>query len=234
MQQDRIILPITPQTWFKSLPQHKWFFIIPEDCRKLKGKKPCVKYRRTGTCPHVLGEAGLKIKRRIERYNQYKIDVKTLASQMGFKMPAYGWSLYFYLPIPLRWKDNVRSRMNGQPKHSKPDIDNFEKAFYDSLSITDERVAQLSGHGKFWVDTMTRDAEGKKVIGPGWIEILLNQPVYNPYNVQFFDQELFKAQPKRKWVKKEGTIDRRRTRHQKPQPIKLDQKALFKLENKLK
>lgn len=220
MDSNRIILPLTPQTWFKSLPQHKVFFQIPEVCRKLKGKKPCHKYRRYGTCKHSLNHAGLLIKRRIQRYNKYKVDVLALATAEGFSMPHYGWSLYFYFPLPKRRKGEERKMLHGNPKISKPDIDNLQKAVFDSLSITDETVAQLSGVGKFWVDTMYVDHNGEKQYGSGWIEILLNQPVYNPMGVVFVDQSLMKAAPKRKWIKREDGDPKKRSKKIAPLKIK--------------
>ena len=204
---DRIILPITPQTNVRSTQGDSILFRIPTDCRKLKGKKPCVKFRRTGECPHILSKGGRVRKKRLQRYNQYKVDLKTLADHFKFEMPFCGWSLYFYIPMPKRWSKKKREAMVGQLHLGKPDIDNMTKAFFDSLSVFDERVAQLSGLGKYWTN--------KPV---GHIEILLNQPIYNPFNVTFIDQDMLKKEPKRRWVKKD-TPDLISTR--KPRPIKL-------------
>lgn len=182
-----IILNITPQTWFKVLPSHNIYFKIPLVC-----PKKCHQYRRSGNCPHVLQKEGRRIRRRIEQYNKYKTDVLFLAKKAGFRLPTWGWSVYFYFPMPSSWTKAKKEAMHGQPKLTKPDIDNLEKAFYDSLSITDEEVGQVSGHGKFWV----------KDIKHGHIEILLNQPVYNPFSVTFIDQREFDKRPKRKWVRR--------------------------------
>lgn len=54
----------------------------------------------------------------------------------------------------------------------KPDIDNFEKGFYDSLKKLDQQIGQLSGLGKFYVDVPANE---------GWIEVHLDQPVYDPF-----------------------------------------------------
>lgn len=76
--------------------------------------------------------------------------------------------------------------MHGQLKTTRPDLDNFAKGIFDSLGRKrggdmsepdDEIVAQLSAIGKFWIDA-----------DEGYIEILLNQPVYNPFGVTFIKQ----------------------------------------------
>ena len=223
MSTDRIILNISPQTNIRSSQGDKILFRIPTECKKLKGKKPCVKFRKTGECPHILSEGGRKRKKRLERYNQYKVDVLTLANAAGFQMPSWGWSVYFYVPIPASYTKEKRAMLHGQPNMKRPDIDNFYKAMSDSLSISDETVAQLSGLGKFWVDTLTYGENGEKIVGPGWIEILLNQPPYNPFSVTFIDQKALAAKPARKWVRNEKPQDKSTP---KSKPLKLDKRFL--------
>lgn len=193
-------------------------FRIPETCRKLKGKKPCVKFRKTGKCPHILSEGGIKRKRRLERYNQYKVDFRELATRAGFEMPVAGWAWYFYLPMPKSWTKKKKEMMLGQFHCQKPDLGNLEKAGEDAMSVSDETVAQRSGHGKFWI------AEGQQ----GYVEILLNQPLYNPFSVTFINQETINKAPKRKWTKRDAADPKKR----KPKPIKLD--AKFLKEDKIK
>lgn len=221
MDQDRIILQITPQTWVRSTKGDKILFRIPEDCRKLKGKKPCHKFRKTGECPHILSKGGRTRKRRLERYNQYKVDLHELATKMRFEMPVCGWSLYFYIPMPKRWSNKKKILMAGQMHMKKPDESNLLKCFEDSLYLKDEVIAQMSGLGKFWVDQPQ-----------GYIEVLLNQPIYNPLNVKFIDQEALKLAPKRKWVKKEDKPDLRRRKIQRI--ILVPQEELFNREDKIK
>lgn len=233
MAQDRIILNISPQTNVRSSQGDKILFRIPTDCRKLKGKKPCVLFRKTGECSHILSAGGRARKKRLEKYNQYKVDVLTLANAAGFQMPPWGWSLYFYIPILKTYSKNKREALHGQPHTVKFDLDNGIKAIFDSLSVHDQRVAQLSGAGKFWVDTMTIGEKGEKIIGPGWIEILLNQPVYNPFNVTFRDESTLQKRPKRKAsMKQKANAEAKKLRSRKSRALKLDPR--FLKEEKLK
>lgn len=186
---DRIIFPITPQSWFKFLPQNAICFRIPEEC-----PQPCQEFIDTGFCAHTLREANRRTKRRIEKYNKYKVDLLAMARKIGFELPEFGWSLYFYFPTPKTWSKKKKEAMHGQHKLTKPDIDNLEKAFYDSLSVVDEKVGQLSGHGKFWDKNAT----------DGYIEVILGKPAYNPFGVTFIDQKAYAAQPKRAYKKKKA------------------------------
>lgn len=148
----------------------------------------CIDYLTAGECKHILQESGRRRRARINRYNQYKKDIKILCDQHGFNLQVCGWAVYFFFPMPVRWSKKKKARMRGQWKISKPDCDNLLKAICDSLGkrrgdhsdptrLPDEIVAGLSGIGKYWTDKEQ-----------GYIEIFRNQPVYNPYNVEFIDQ----------------------------------------------
>lgn len=179
---NRIILPINPQTTLRTTQGDVIVFRIPEKCYKGRGKKGCAIYKRTGLCKHTLSVGGRVRKRRIEKYNTYKSDLLTLAKKLDFVIPDYGWSVYFYFPMPKKWSRKDRELMHGQPHHRKSDLDNIYKALTDSLRVDDERIAQLSGTGKFWVNQEK-----------GYIEILIHQSVYNPFGVPFIDQSQVKS-----------------------------------------
>lgn len=184
---DRIIFKITPSTKV-DVTQNTWMlFNIPETCYKGRKKTGCVEWKRTGLCKHTLNARGRYMKRRLERYNDYKAAILGLAKAQNFELPKFGFALYFYFPIPKRWSAADRKEMHGQMHHRKPDLDNCEKAIFDSLTFKDEQISQLSGHGKFWIDTKT-GPKRTDPIGPGYVEILFNLPVYNPYNVEWIDQ----------------------------------------------
>lgn len=217
---ETIFILIPPQTHVRSTKGSKMMFRIPEVCQKLKKKKPCAEYRKTGICKHVLSEGGKKRKRLLEKYYKYQADVRALCTEKGFTLPICGWALYFHVPIPIRWKQWRRDMLHGQLKLSKPDIDNYEKAFFDSMRVQDEKIAQLSGHGKFWFDPAKEDDPAKK---DGFIEIRLNTPLYNPYNIEFIDQSLIDQRKPRKYTRKVQEEKPKRN----PKPLTISQKHLF-------
>src|SRR5688572_33007637 len=140
---NKIILPITPMGQVRSTQGDSIVFRIPEVCPKDSDE-----YKDTGLCEHTLYQAGRYRKRRLEKYNKFKKEIRMLAGD--FALPQFGFSLYFYFPMPIRWSKKKKERMHGQPHLIKPDLDNCEKAIFDSLSKFDQRIGQLSGHGKFW------------------------------------------------------------------------------------
>lgn len=219
---NRFILPITPQTKVDVTQRTFMVFNIPEVCPK--GRHGCKEYRRTGYCPHTLNKHGRYMKRRLERYNEYKASVLALAKKSGFELPAYGFSVYFYIPMPKRWTNEDRIMMHGQLHHRKPDWDNLYKALADSLVFNDELIAQISGAGKFWVNTKI-GTKRSDPCGPGWIEILIGQPVYNPFNVQWIDQSQV--------ISLRQTMDYKREVRSGKRQVKKRVKNLFKEKNRI-
>jgi Holliday junction resolvase RusA-like endonuclease len=215
---DRILFPITPKAAPRQQRRDKLLFRIPEVCIKIEGG-PCDDFIRDGGCKHALNKDGRRRKKMLLRYFQYKDDLRAMATAVNFQLPQMGFALYFFIPIPRTISLKRRKILHGQHHHLKPDIDNLEKGFYDALSITDETVGQLSGHGKFWIDTLYVDEQGDKKIRPGYIEVKLNQPVNNPFEVKFLDIKDIRKDERRKWVKDESKPDGRKNR--KPKPLKI-------------
>lgn len=88
----------------------------------------------------------------VERYWQYKDDLITEALLQDFKVPAAGYHVIFYMPMPKSWSKKEKERMNGQPHQAKPDKDNLEKAFLDALCDDDSYV--YDGRvSKYWAQT---------------------------------------------------------------------------------
>lgn len=94
---------------------------------------------------------------------------------MGFTLPVCGWSVYFHIPVPKSWSEKKKIRMHGQLKLTRPDLTNYTKAFEDGVSRADETNAQMSGLGKFYVNAEC-----------GYVEVILNQPLYNPGKLSEF------------------------------------------------
>jgi len=141
-------------------------------------------------CPHSMNYENMMFKRRLFRYYEYKKKVRELAAQQNLVLPPFGWALYFYIPIPTAWPKWKRKMMAGQIKVNTPDLDNYEKGFFDAMFGQDKFIGQLSGHGKFWIETeILRDEKGRKRAAPGHIEILLNQKIYNPFNVKLIEHD---------------------------------------------
>lgn len=212
MPVNRILLPIKPKP-FLAIPPNTKVFNIPERCtyvpslqrHRRRNKEDgtyeeidirllgCELWNNTGFCRHTLSKHNRNMKKRIIKYNDYKRALRALADQAGLKLQVSGWSIYFYFPIPVRWSKKKKAVMHGQFKVNKPDYDNLCKGVGDSVGkrrgeqcdrFDDEIIAQLSGTGKFWFDPDKVDPW----LRDGYIEVLLNQPLYNPFGVTFIKQ----------------------------------------------
>jgi len=227
----KITLHITPQTWVRiNSGRHgdQVLFKIPEVCTKNEGQ-PCEDFEAHGACKHALSKHGIRRKKRIDRYNKYRLDLFHLAKKAGFVLPTCGWALYFYIPMPKKWSKKKKAQMHGQLHLRTPDESNLLKAFEDALSISDEGISQMSGLGKFWVNQES-----------GYIEILLNQPVYNPFGVELIDQNRsvsmmdLEERRRKKEARKQELREEKKNKKEKPvKPLRISDEKLFSKKEKL-
>jgi len=75
----------------------------------------------------------VKVRKKVERYMDYKTNLKNLAISSQFKMPESGFHVTFF----FKTKDET---LWGTPHQKKPDTDNLMKAFKDALSSKDENI----------------------------------------------------------------------------------------------
>lgn len=136
---------ITPQTSVRSTQGDRIYFRIPRE--KLRPE-------------------GLKRLKRLERYNEYKIDLSALAKSKKFVPPEQGGHLIFYIPVPKSWKKYKKAEMHNQLHCQTPDWDNLAKAFFDALLSQDKAIADIRVTKK-WVN------EEK-----GRIEFICDTPTY--------------------------------------------------------
>lgn len=139
----KVILNITPQTFIRTTANDKIFFRIPR---------------------HALRPQGLKRLKRIERYNEYKLSVSALAKSKQFTMPAVGAGITFFIPCPVSWSKKKKKLHHGQYHQVHCDLDNYLKAFIDSLVSEDKYIAHYSYLCKRWVD-----------FPAGWIEVMVDE-----------------------------------------------------------
>ena len=140
------IIGITPQTNVRATQGDRIFFRIPRE---------------------QLYKSGLARLNRLERYNQYKVDLLSLCKSKGFKLPSQGLCVRFFIPMPKSWKNWQRELMNGKLHRSKPDIDNLLKAVFDSLMAEDKFIGHLGEVAKLWTDSER-----------GWIEFKIKTAPY--------------------------------------------------------
>ena len=139
----KITLNITPQSHLRSTRGDSIFFRIPRE---------------------KLRPAGLARLKRIERYNEYKVELLAEAKRKGFVLEPAGMHITFWIPCPKSWSQKKKTAHHGMLHQSKPDIDNLAKAFFDSIVVEDKFIANVT-LTKRWVDFPLGwiDCEFKKV-----------------------------------------------------------------------
>ena len=140
----KVILNITPQTNVRATQGDKIFFRIPRE---------------------KLRPSGLKRLLRIERYNQYKLDLSAEAKRKGFVVPPQGLSIKFMVPVPRSWSKKKKRQYHMTLMQNRPDLDNYLKALIDSLCSEDKYIAHYGELAKYWVDFEV-----------GWIELTIQEP----------------------------------------------------------
>jgi Holliday junction resolvase RusA-like endonuclease len=141
----KIVFNITPQTAVRATQGDRVFFRIPRE---------------------KLRPAGLKRLLRLERYNNYKVELCAIAKQKKFTPPEQGGHLIFYLPVPKSWKEYRKKEMHMKLHQSKPDWDNLAKAFFDSMLSEDKYIADVRVT-KRWVNQPE-----------GYIEYITDTPTF--------------------------------------------------------
>jgi Holliday junction resolvase RusA-like endonuclease len=140
--EQKFVLKVTPRTWVRVTANDRIFFRIPRD-----------KLRPTG----------LKRLERIEKYNEYKVNVAAEAKRIGFELPFIGAGVTFFLPVPRSWSKKKKRLHHGGFCHSRPDLKNLLSAWEDSLLSEDKAIAHYSFLCKRWVDAEE-----------GWIEVVVS------------------------------------------------------------
>lgn len=134
MQQKKIILQISPQTWVRVTQKDKIFFRIPRE---------------------NLRPDGLKRLLRLEKYNEYKESLSEQCKINHFTYPEQGLCISFFVPMPKTWRKWKRKQMHFKLHQSRPDLSNFLKAFEDSLCSEDSFIGHYGELAKYWVDFPT-------------------------------------------------------------------------------
>ena len=99
--QKKITLNITPVSHLRTTQGDRIYFRIPRN---------------------KLHPPGLKRLLRIERYNNYKIELLAEAKRKKFTIPSSGLSVTFFLPMPKTWSKKKKKAHHGAFCQSRPDI----------------------------------------------------------------------------------------------------------------
>jgi len=143
---NKIIINITPETWVRVTANDRIFFRIPRD---------------------KLYPSGLKRLLRIEKYNNYKVNLLAATKEKRLDIPSQGLGVTFFIPCPKTWSKKKKKRYHNTLHQSRPDLKNLLQAWEDALFSEDKYIAHYSYLCKKWVDYPT-----------GWIEVTFSDPSF--------------------------------------------------------
>lgn len=75
----------------------------------------------------------------VTKYFKFKDSVREQAQKMNYKL-GDTLEIIFCVPMPQSWSEKKKERMNKLPVKTRPDADNYVKAFMDSLAKEDGNV----------------------------------------------------------------------------------------------
>lgn len=179
----KFIFPISPQTHVRTTQNDKTLFYTA---------------RRIGM--EAMSKEGRERILRIQKYNDYKVNLLAHAREKKFILPLQGAAIYFFIPIPSGWSIKKRKQYHMAEHQQKPDLSNLLKAFEDGLMAEDQTICHYAGLGKYWVDTFDRWDGKNKITGPGWTEVHLDLPIWNPFKGAFDNLVANQTMPPKKEV----------------------------------
>ncbi len=83
------------------------------------------------------------------RYWNYKDALIWLCKMNDYQI-GEAISIDFIVEMPKSWSKKKRQEFNGKPHQSKPDLDNFIKAFKDALCKDDSHIYYYGRMRKMW------------------------------------------------------------------------------------
>ena len=80
-------------------------------------------------------------------YRAFKDSFRLICNQLQYKMEMPYEAIYF-IPMPDSWSEKKKKKYLGMPHEVRPDVDNIDKAVFDSLGVDDSFI--------WWSDSQKR------------------------------------------------------------------------------
>lgn len=84
----------------------------------------------------------------VQKYFEYKDKVREQAQLMKFHLQGV-LEIVFLVPMPFTWSEKKKVRHNRKPVETRPDIDNYVKAFMDALETEDGFVWKVIAEKRY-------------------------------------------------------------------------------------
>lgn len=84
----------------------------------------------------------------VTRYFRFKRTIKEQSAKMGYTQENT-LEIVFLVPMPASWSKKKKERENKMPVKTKPDIDNYVKAFLDALLVEDGHIWKIIAEKRY-------------------------------------------------------------------------------------
>ena len=113
---------------------------------------PCPKPRMTRADRWKKRQSVVKFFAFRDAVRQYKdSDVVKRNMYLGPNLELESFDIQFHIPMPKSWSNKKKTEMNGKPHQQRPDLDNYLKAWKDSVFEEDSVVWRVKAT-KLWTD----------------------------------------------------------------------------------
>lgn len=138
--------PFEPQSALRSTQTQNWLTrVSEEEAVKIensfkeafdkKGNKIWVKLLKNGKTKTLKSSPNyVRTKRYLEKYLNYKKDLRDYGEKVGFIMPQDAFFMWFFMPMPKTWTKKKKAAMAFKLHKNKKDTDNLSKAIKDALA----------------------------------------------------------------------------------------------------
>jgi Holliday junction resolvase RusA-like endonuclease len=87
----------------------------------------------------------------VDHYYAFKDQLRLQANIMGLRdLPGEIGAITFILPMADSWSESKKVRYDKKPHQQKPDLDNMNKALFDSLNVEDKNIWYVGKNMKVW------------------------------------------------------------------------------------
>ena len=107
---------------------------------------PCPKPRMTQSDKWKVGD---KKRPSVAKYHDFRDQIKAKIKYYGNDLQFEEFEIGFYIPMPKSWSERKKQSMLGKPHQQRPDLDNYLKAWKDSVFEEDSVVWKVYAY-KRW------------------------------------------------------------------------------------
>ena len=85
------------------------------------------------------------------KFFEFRDAVRKCEEEMNVILEMESFEISFHVPMPKSWPKWKKAEMNNEPHQQRPDLDNYLKAWKDSVYEEDAVVCKVKA-SKLWTD----------------------------------------------------------------------------------